>query len=262
MLPVTSREYKVMLDHRMFAQRMDALGELQRDLQRLAKRIQLAIEGKWSKPKKRSIRFLDTCDGAVNANNFILRYRRKPGADEPGELTLKCRIEDRYLAAGASIYARDRLDGETKFEEDIAAPFRSRFSHSQTVDNPAATPPATIGEAAEIFPALGNLRRDGRICSAATPLETVGGLVPRERVYKGVDFFLASGVRASAAVILWSASWKGRVNFAEFSFRYGSETEDYEAATARQAYDLFAAIQRLDWCLPDGRTKTQFAYGG
>jgi hypothetical protein len=262
MPPITSREYKVMLDHRMFAVRKDGLREIRRELKRLARSMGIDAEGQFDKVEKRTIRFLDTPDMTIRRNRLILRLRRDFDASDRGAYTLKCRTEDRYLAAGINLQPADGIGGKSKFEEDIAAPFCSRFSKSITVDSQSESMPDCIAPVAEIFPILGQLPRDGGICNVQTPLAVVGNLVPHERVHKGLKFDFSPTSRASVAVILWANSWKGRITCAELSFRYGNNDEEYTVDTAERAFGLFAAIQKFDWCMPESPSKTQVAYGG
>lgn len=80
-----------------------------------------------------------------------------------------------------------------------------------------------------------------------------------ERVLEG-PVLRFNKTTAEIALILWSDGAEGRPLVAEFSFRYGHDDEDYPPKVARKAMELFDEIQRLDWCLPGGRTKTQYAY--
>ena len=66
--------------------------------------------------------------------------------------------------------------------------------------------------------------------------------------------------KATIALILWSDGQEGRSLVAEFSFRYRNTKERYEPKAAQLAMRFFEELQRLDWCLPEGRTKTQYAY--
>src|SRR5919109_631606 len=85
---------------------------------------------KLNEKETRSIIFLDTPDHTLRRNGLVLRQR---AVDEAVEYTLKCRSEDRYFAAGTDVGAADRLKSDPKLEEDIAPPFRGRFSHSTTI---------------------------------------------------------------------------------------------------------------------------------
>ncbi len=128
---------------------------------------------------RRRIEFFDTPDQTLLVRGLILRRRED---DERVDLTLKARSEDRCLAAAAEVQADKDLPDKRvkqKFEEDIAAPFRPRFSNSCTVkfsagDAPPA--PASLADAAAWFPDLRKLNRDGLRCAAETPLAVVHGV--------------------------------------------------------------------------------------
>lgn len=248
-----------MMTPTIFDKLSDGIGDVKRDLQRVAKCCDAKATGDFDKLDRRTLQFLDTPDCTFQSNGLILRHRCMKPADDNGELTLKCRSEDRYLAAGMDVKAAKKLTPLEKFEEDIAAPFRSRFSRSVTLPNLSAKLPKTVAEAAKLFPILGRLARDGGLCDESTPVQTVNDFVPNEQVHKGMKLVLPD-VTCTVALIIWSNTPKGRIICAEFSFRYGNDHEKYSAATAQSAYKLFAAIQRLDWCQVGGTTKTQFAY--
>jgi hypothetical protein len=93
-------------------------------------------------------------------------------------------------------------------------------------------------------------------------LVVVNKFIAHERVLKGPNFSISGGATTSVALILWSHSWKGRIIAAEFSSRYGNEQENYSASGVATAFDLFSAVQALDWCVPGGKTKTQIVYEG
>ncbi|GAA5506169.1 hypothetical protein [Novipirellula caenicola] len=257
---VTSREYKAMLDPCLFNNTRDGFEEIRQDLQRLAKRLDAKVSKRFDRFDQRKIRFLDTPDFSFRHNQLVLRHRQEKGSSGDGEFTLKCRSSDRYLAAGVDLRPANKLEGESKFEEDIAAPFASRFSRSVTIPSRGGDLPDTVAEASRLFPVLGKLPRDGRRLPGKTPVFNVHGFVAHEQVRKGLKLRLSDDVDGSVAVILWSHAAKSRILCAEFSFRYGDKKEKYSTVAAQTAYDLFTAIQKLDWCQPNGVTKTQFAY--
>jgi len=255
MIPITSREYKVMLDHRMFADRKQAAANLCREIHACAKRLEdIECDGEFNETKKRELVFLDTRDETINLNRFVFRQRTEQGRTE---YTLKCRSPDRYVAAGADVRSPKGMK-EEKLEEDIGAPFVARFSHSNTVKGPDKAP-KTLKLAAKLFPALGELERDGESCSDELELRPVNALKAYERVMVGptLRFDLTE---AEVALILWSNGLEGRPLVAEFSFRYKHKREDYGTKAVRLAMKFFDELQRLDWCVPEGRTKTQYAY--
>ena len=119
----------------------------------------VVVKGHFDEEQERTIVFLDTPELALRRDGFVLRRRM---AGEKAEYTLKCRSEDRYFAAGADLGTVKGFKADEKLEEDIAPPFRCRFSHSNTVRPPKKSglrrgePPGTLGEAAAFFPALGD----------------------------------------------------------------------------------------------------------
>ena len=121
-------------------------------------------------------------------------------AGEKAEYTLKCRSEDRYFAAGADLSTVEGFKADEKLEEDIAPPFRCRFSHSNTVRPPKKSglrrgeSPGTLGEAAAFFPALGVVH-DERGIPPDTPLRVVNGITASERVSTGTRLVFKGGSR-------------------------------------------------------------------
>ena len=257
---VSSREYKVMLDHRLFLDRKPAAEAFCRDLHSCAKRLpRIECDGKFESISKREIVFLDTPDLTIALNKLV--FRRRTDLEKGGsEYTLKCRSPDRYIAAAADVESAKGRKEDPKFEEDIGAPFVVRFSHSNTVAE-ANTPPKTLREAAKIFPALGRLKRDERPCPPDLELKPPSALTFHERVLKGPKLRFDK-TEAQVALILWSDGAEGRPILGEFSFRYGAKREEYDAKVARLAMEFFSECQRMDWCLPGARTKTQFVYDG
>src|SRR5688572_29705778 len=115
-MKVTSREYKVIIDGGLFADPAAALGVIREETGDLARAVGAEADGGFAAddPKERSVLFLDTPDFTLRRNGLLLRRRvkRKSGKTE---YTLKCRTEDRYVAAGADLRAGPGLDPERKF---------------------------------------------------------------------------------------------------------------------------------------------------
>lgn len=258
MLAISRREYKVMLDHRLFVDRKEAAASFCRELHALAKRLsRIECDGEFERTQKREIVFLDTIDETIHLNGYV--FRQRIDVEQGGaEYTLKCRSPDRYVAASAEVGEVKGLKADRKFEEDIGAPFVSRYSHSNTVKGPDNAP-ETSKKAAALFPALGRLRRDGVECPGKLELRAVNAMQAFERVLSGPTLVFAN-TKAEVALILWSDGAKGRPLVAEFSFRYAHKQEDFDPQAARRAMEFFGELQRLDWCLAEGKTKTQFAY--
>lgn len=265
MLLVKSREYKLMLDQRSFREWEEGAKRFWDEVKEFVVPLGLNFTGSLGGVKERTVEFLDTEDHTIRANGYVLRRRVKKNGK--AEYTLKYRTEDRYEAAGADISTQ--LPGnEAKFEEDIAPPFRSRYSHSNKFDDSGAVPDS-LGKAARLFPALGQLRRDGMVCPPSTPLTAVNGIRAFERVLeeKGLDLL---GQKIDVALILWSNGPTGRPLVAEFSFRYPAKKDDdgdsddneesFTAPLSRNARRLFSTLQRMDWAHPQAMTKTEYVY--
>ena len=60
MQPITSREYKVMLDHLMFRDLESDLQQFSLELASRLKLLNLEVSGSFEKVKRRRVRFLDT----------------------------------------------------------------------------------------------------------------------------------------------------------------------------------------------------------
>jgi hypothetical protein len=262
---VTSREYKLMLDQRWFADRKPAIAQFWGELQEFLGSLNVDAAGEFSAERQRTIWFLDTPDETIRQNGLLLR-RRVLRDGSGAEYTLKCRSADRYIAAGSEFEAAPGYESEEKFEEDIAFPFASRFSHSLSIAVPEEAferLPQRLSEVSALFPRLAELTRDNRPCDGETLLAPVNGLEACERVLTGPEVRLAGRkkpVKAKVALILWSSGWHGRPLTAEFSFRYKDEDEGFTCQTAQVAKRLFEHLPRFDWFRPDGMTKTQYVY--
>lgn len=278
-MQVKSREYKVIIDSSWLtdvgASKAGSLADILEDARDLARSLSpsfgLDVAGGFdsSKPKHRTIRFLDTPDFTLRENGLLLRQRVEQ--DDAGtDYTLKRRTEDRYVAAGKDFTAADGLKPKSKLEEDIGCPFVSRFSHSITVSLDSGHElagerlPATLSAAARLFPGLATVQHDGLPCAPETTLAVVGRAV-HERVFEGPTLRLAPTegmpTTATIALILWSKTAKGRTLTAEFSFRYKDDNEAFSPEVASAARRYFEGVQRLDWARPDATTKTQYMYG-
>jgi hypothetical protein len=154
------------------------------------------------------------------------------------------------------------LADDPKFEEDIAAPFWSRFSHSNTVEFPAdeaRAPWTSLDEAERVFPGLTRVRRKLGLAGDAR-LSVVRDFVAREQVLKKPRLRIGEA-KIDVALIAWRSGDDPHPAVVEFSFRWESERERYSPKIARRLKRLYYALQDSPWCAPKSRTKTQFAYG-
>ena len=269
--PIGSREYKAMLcpDGADVAGVSALWGEVRVGGGALGLELPEALK---RKKKTRRVEFLDTTGRHLLAADRVLRVRRRwrGGSVDRwvSQLTLKCRVPDRYEATAADLAcARPYPDPvhrtRDKLEEDVALPFRSRPSHSNTVEvledelAEGRPPLDRVSDAIHRFPGLGPLLR-GREGEALTPVR--GQVV--ETLWESDEFALTDRFEeATFAVIVWSLpDAPDTPVVAEISFRYGADDEAYDGEVASLARALFATLGGLSRIDPEARTKTQWIY--
>ncbi|MCB9679626.1 MAG: hypothetical protein H6737_31255 [Alphaproteobacteria bacterium] len=249
---VDSREYKLLLDPAPFgADEAWARSVVWGDLATLALDAGLDVEGDFSLiEKQRDIRFYDVPGSCVlNARGFV--FRERVGADGR-EVTVKYRSPDRYLAAGKDL----EVSGEarTKLEEDIAAPFLSRFSQSTTLPVAASKNLNRLDDPFRLVPGMAPYFAD---LDDHTAIAVVGGTTYAERVFgpAGIDL---GPLDAEASLTIWRVGDEPVV--VELSYKVEAEDEGFDERSAARALTLFEAMQAHPWVAPDARTKTRTAY--
>jgi hypothetical protein len=265
---VVSREYKVMLrPDRFSGDRSGALkiaGEFWRDFGRSSGSHALGTAGELTPAKRRRfIRFYDTEREALHHAGYVLRRRWSAESDidagDQGELTLKFRHPDRYIAEERCF--DPTTDGaELKFEEDVKGPFVSFYSCSTTVKTKRV--PADLGEVADLFPPVKERITAGAARERVVPVRAVTIV---ETVLDGASIQLGAHTEAECALILWHESSRAALTAvaAEFSYRYGDKHEDYQGDRTERAYDVFRSLQTdlPAWVDPALPTKTALVYG-
>ncbi len=251
----TSREYKVMLDSRMF-ERKAALTTYQGELQEtllpfLARKKSKKV---FELESQHEISFLDTRNNDINGHRLLLRQRVIFGKKSETELTLQCRSPDYCFALGSDLRTEPGLKSRSKLEEDICPPFVSRFSKSSTVTLDGA-PPTDLKQASKVFAVLAEHDRGGR----ESDLITVNGIRMFEEVLVGPVVEIET-TEAEFALIVWSRGRKGRKAAVELSFKIKLVNGSVPQSTALSFMELFESIQRMDWCLPSAMTKTAYIY--
>ena len=277
---ITSREYKLLLSTTRFRDRDSVADEwlalVQRAIGRAGGTIlsqrELEVEkaeakgetpDEWPEgqpeawiEKKRKTSFLDTRDDSFRNQGWILRLRRK---SKRTDVTVKFRCPDRLLSALQD--ASSPRGGEQKFEEDVVPPFGSQYSRSNTLeDQKDDALPATVEQAAALFPALGGL---GII--AQTPLETVGGLVVNEVARRVGGFRFDGGPILEMSHTFWYVGGTGNhyPMVAEFSFEFVSGDGVFPPATVEGASKVYRELQQqAGWLDVAGTTKSALVAGG
>src|SRR5262245_40347649 len=188
--PVSSREYKAMLRRALFEGADPALLETAarwwRDFSSVIGGVALDTDGGLSTIRsRRRISFYDTAKQDLNANHYIFRERRDLDGDTR-EVTLKFRHPDRYVAQGRTMAAEHAASrANTKFEEDIEAPFVSVYSFSTTVEVDERVTFETLKDVARVFPDLAK-HLDPRCTDR--PLVRVNDFTAQELVIVGARF--------------------------------------------------------------------------
>lgn len=276
---ITSREYKLMLSTTRFRHRAEASTEWMELVARVIERAgghrlsqqeveneKAAEDGKKPKnladpavnEKERSTSFLDTRDGGLRNQGWILRVRRKKAELD---LTLKFRCPDRLFAASKDASAARA--GEMKFEEDIVPPFASQYSRSNTLkDQEDEIVPKTVREAATLFPALGELK-----IVPETPLLVVDGLEIHEVARQVGGFRFGGGPRLEMSHTFWYVIDPETRNrnpmVAEFSFELAPNGGEFPLETVKGAGEVYRDLQaQAGWLDVAGTTKSSLVAGG
>lgn len=262
---VTSREYKVMLRPDRFdgdeAQMRAKVDEFWAALATALEQLDIPCEGGFTDIKaRRLIRFFDTDEHRLNADQYIVRERQDVDTGDR-EVTLKFRHPDRYVAADREMDCVGD-DFKTKFEEDVKPPFISVFSFSTTQPLQSGHVLQQVADVADLFPGLPDAVDE---LPTDTPLVLVSDFVAHEIVLEGAEILLGKrDIVSECAVVVWYDEGEKDTTpvVAEFSFKYGDEMEDYRGSVARDAYAVLGLLQETmtDWVDPKPITKTAFVF--
>jgi hypothetical protein len=275
-LPLTSREYKLMLDTSRFHDRAGGSGELLALARFIVEKeggayVEQGVIDEDKGEKTRRTWYLDTPEKAFGSQGFILRVRREK--EKEFALNLKFRGADRYLSASADVsYAPAGAKTESKFEEDVLPPFVCRFSRSTSVKKLEKEPaPENVDGAAALFPGLGALGIAGK-----APVGVTDGFRAHEVVRKTGGFRFGDGPVIKMSQSFWylREAMDGYPMVAELSYDYDApeidaleadptRLETFPLATVRGAHAVFRSLQlQSAWLDPAGTTKSAFAAGG
>ncbi len=184
---VGSREYKLMLDPSLFtgSNPSSAIANYWNVLEDLVEtNVGRSASGSFSLHKSRTVRFYDTPNSCVLKNNSLVFRERVENGDR--EVTLKFRSPDRFISGHQDMSASGS-DAETKFEEDISAPFISKYSYSTTQEISRSKNLNKIDDPIGLYPGLESYNFD-----EDEAIALVGNLEISERVYKGTDVDLGN----------------------------------------------------------------------
>lgn len=259
--PVTSREYKLMLNTDRFGERSRGTDAFLALLEFLIRKEGGSITETQTEEKRRLTSYLDTQEMALRQAGYALRLRDESGGGK-FQLNLKYRAGDRYLSAEQDLSSPQ--GGDQKFEEDVLPPFTSKFSNSNTLESQARPDVDTVRKVVALFPGLGGLKLD-----ADDAVKTVNDFTAAEVVSKLCKFQFVGPPSVKASLSFWyltpdEAGWP---LVSEFSFDYDAlkgggpdKLEQFPAATVGGADRLFAALQgEAGWIDLNATTKTAFA---
>lgn len=263
--PLTSREFKIMLDTNRFMDRKKGTKEISTIIESLIEKQGGKFNGD-DEEKERRTWYLDTNTYALYCNkNFLLRIRKEKKSEEY-DVTLKCRHPDRYVSASHDLSSS--VKGiETKFEEDIITPFISKFSLSASLKGEQKPHFNTIKDLVSVFPGL-DLRID-----ADESLSKVNNFEAIE-ISSGIGKITFAGDKTVKAYLnLWYSSAEEKTPLiVEFTFNYGAKEQDeakkmlleeYSHSLVLGAGAFYQSLQRDN--IVDShatKTKTDLVYQG
>src|SRR5215203_476866 len=265
--PVTSREYKLMLNVDRFKDREQASQEFLSLLDFLVRKEGGRVVEEQHEEERRHTSYLDTPERALHQQGFALRLREEDDDDEEKfQINLKYRASDRYISAAQDLSSPQ--EGNTKFEEDILPPFISKFSHSTSIETDEDPELGTMNKVMDLFPGLRKLDIDEN-----TPVETVNDFKVLEVARKlcKLEFGEEPIIKASLSFWYLTEEEDEWPLVGEFSFDYDipdsgadeDKLETYPLQVVEGANRLFNALQKQEgWLSFSTTTKTAFAFEG
>ncbi|HEX8500536.1 MAG TPA: CYTH domain-containing protein [Pyrinomonadaceae bacterium] len=259
-IPVTSREFKLMLNVDRFQNRAAGAEAFWRLAAFIVEKKERGRADKKQpfKEERRVTSYLDTPGGLLRQHGLSLRQRRE-GAKF--NLTLKHRGADRYLSAARDVFSS--REARNEFEEDVLPPHSVKFSKSSRVKFTADPAVRTVGDVVAIFPGVGRLG-----IPADTPVEVVNDFEAQEvEVELGGFTFGDGGPEVEASLSFWYLLGEdGELPMVgEFSFTYGAEEtaegelEQFHPETVDGADRFFNSLQaHAGWFNFSLTTKTAF----
>jgi hypothetical protein len=262
---VISREYKLVLRTENFS---GDEAETRKKTEQFWKDLANTLPGKLKFGRKtgrvrsqREIRFFDTANASLDNHHYIFRERKDLASNEK-EITLKFRHADRYVSQDRTMRASGK-NIDTKFEEDIKAPFTVLYSFSTTKAVGDKAVYKKLKHIKKHYPGF-TLAEDGD--ADEENLTQVNDLLVREIVIGGPAIKILDEplTEAECALIIWydTRSLSPDPVIIEFSFRYGNKKGRYSSALGRSAFDFFRHIQHHMklWLGEANSTKTGFIY--
>ncbi len=280
--PITSREYKLLLNTERFRDRKAGARLFWQVLGFLVENQGNAVIPDEDDPDKnqekcRTTWYVDTPGYELQRANITLRVREELDAKKPFKVTLKYRAPDRYTPAGCDVSCKEEVKPEdVKFEEDIVPPFVSKFSYSVSFKSADLPGLDKMGDAVELFPGLAayDIQKNA-------PLQVVNGFRAHEVMHYIGKMSLekmpvvAKGLEPPDFVVKVALShWYLRPDqndyplVTEFSFSYDAKPEGHEDRLEKFPPTVVAGANRLfrdvqnqaGWLAQFGSTKTAYVF--
>lgn len=279
--PITSREYKLLLNTERFRDRTGGARLFWQVLTFLVENQGNGVIPDQSDPdkdaeKRRTTWYLDTPGYELQRANVTLRVREEQDAKKRFKVTLKFRAPDRYTAAGCDVRCKEEVkDDDLKFEEDIVPPFVSKFAYSVSFKTDNLPQFETMADAVALFPGLAVYDIHEK-----TPLAVVNGFRAHEVMHYIGKLTLdrmprARGLELPEFVVNAALShWYLRPDendyplVTEFSFSYDARAaggedrlEKFPPTVVAGANRLFRDVQnQAGWLAQFGSTKTAYVF--
>lgn len=256
---ITSREYKLMVNVDRFRERESSSLAFWQLVQFLAQKQSANVVKEQHKEEKRVTWYLDTPEFALRQQGFVMRVREESGKKgKEYKTTLKYRSGDRYISASQNVASS--IAGKFKFEEDILPPFRSKFSHSNSIKTKELPDLDSIENLITLFPGLSilNLRKK-------TPVTMVNGLQVQEVFRKVAQLEFGKSPKVKLGLSFWYLFGQGGELplVGEFSFDYDDDTqsEQFPIQIVTGTNRWFQSLQKQSgWFNFNSTTKTSYAY--
>lgn len=254
-----SKEFKMLLDPRVFKNVKDGASQLWDRVEGSAGETGVKVKkAKQDEVREQDIVFLDTPQHELVDRGYVLRLRDLPGTADDN-LTLKFRSGESSKATAADVNSSRGYESKPKFEHDLVfgAKEASVYSRSNKVKLPEAAP-TTLTSSANIFPILNELGLDPK-----SELVNVHGDEIHEERYLLGEVKVDGSESAPAYLTLWYDDEHGKTPaIAEFSFGHSAHSK--KSGIDQKSEELMRHLKdhTQEWLVPDGTTKTGFAYKG
>lgn len=265
--PLNSRELKLILDSKRFEDLDTGIERLQRIIANEIETLGGSFKKKLEK-EERYTWYLDTRTSKLKSQNFFLRIREIVEKSKY-QVTLKCRHEDRYISSSYNLKCIVS-DYKEKFEEDIIAPYVSKFSNSIKYEVDEEPKISNISDLQTLFP---NLNEQNFLPN--DELKKVKNFVAHEISCEIGKIVFDEGGQEEESVKTVINVWYGpepetEPLIVEFTFDYGAKKvssqdkillEEFPLKLVKNIYAFYSAIQdRRIVDLDSSKTKTAFAY--